>query len=238
MPAGVGTITIVGFGLMALGMPFQALYIATAVVAAISILLYLFTIYPAARAVDSASNSFDLRQFGQDILEIKMWFPKIWLHSLVFIVNMMCLAMFNPGCTLYAYQERVTYRLFGFTLSHDWFMLLYNLGSFLGDFISRRVMNRLRIVNPIWFFVLLCVSLSLNLVLIPEIAPLAAFGFSWANGGMYCQSTKLIGTVFIDEYHLTATSTWLFLGDVGSTLGSNLIQPVRPSLADLKSKMF
>jgi hypothetical protein len=220
---------------MAVGVPYWSFYIMTVILCVISIVLYLLTFYS---EVDSFSNSFDLRQFGQDLCDIKIWFPKIWLHSLVFIVNMMCLSMFNPGCTLYAYQSRVTYRIFGFATSHDVFILTYNVGSFLGDFLSRRVMNTRRIISPIWFFLMLCIALSLNIVLIPEIAPFAAFGFSWANGGLYCQSTKLIGELFTGEYHLTATSTWLLLGDVGSTLGSNLIQFVRGNIADLKSRMY
>jgi hypothetical protein len=238
MPAGVATITIIGFGLMALGMPFQYLYIITAVLSALAIVTYLFTIYPVAQAADKDGDNFDLQQFWLDLREFRQWFPKIWLYSLVFIVNMTCLAMFNPGCTLYSYQSRVTYRLFGFTLTHDWFMMLYNIGSFLGDFVSRRVMNRLSLLNPLFYFLLLCVALALNLSLIPEIAPFAAFAFSWSNGALYCQSTKLIGRLFTTEYHLTATSTWLFLGDVGSTVGSNLVQPVRPWIAVLKSEMF
>jgi MFS family permease len=237
MPAGVATITILGFGLMAGGMPFQYLYILTAVISALAIIVYLFTIYPVAKSADMMGDSFDLKKFWWDLREIRQWFPKIWLYSLVFIVNMTCLSMFNPGCTLYSYQTRVTYRLFGFTLSHDWFMMLYNIGSFFGDFVSRRVMNRKALVNPFFYFLLLCVALALNLSLIPEIAPFAAFGFSWANGALYCQSTKLIGRLFTTQYHLTATSTWLFLGDVGSTVGANLVQPVRPAITVMKAEM-
>ena len=238
MPSGVATITILGFGLKALGVPFWALYIATAVIAVLSIVLYLFTVYPASKEADKFASSFDLRQFGSDLKEIKNWFPKIWLHSIVFIVNMVCLAMFNPGCVLYAYHSRVTYNMFGFTISQDWFMFIYNTAGFCGDFFSRRVMNKKKIINPIWYFFLLVFAFALNIVLIPEIAPFAAFGFNWANGGLYCQSTKLIGQLFTDRYHLTATSVWLFLGDCGSTSGSNLIQPVRAHIAELKSKMF
>jgi hypothetical protein len=181
---------------------------------------------------------FDLRQFIKDLKEIRKWFPKIFLHSIVFLLNMLCLSLFNPGAVLYAYSTRVTYRLFGFTTSHDVFILTYNLGSFIGDFVSRHVMVKHRIVSPIWFFLLLVMGFGLVISFIPEIAPLAAFGFSWANGGLYSQTTKLIGDLFIMEYHLTVTSTWLFLGDVGSTLGSLIIQFVRPAIAGLKAEMY
>ena len=151
---------------------------------------------------------------------------------------MICLALFNPGCTLYVYQKRVTFRLLGFTINHDWFIFFYNIGSFLGDFLSRRIMDKKKILNPIYFFLLLCFGFIINVSLIPEIAPFAAFAFSWANGGLYTQSTKLIGDLFKEKYHLTSTSSWLFIGDVGSTSGANLVQFLRPQMAKIKSLMY
>jgi hypothetical protein len=238
MPCGVASITILGFLLMAVGVPYYAMYIATAVIAFLAIVVYLPTVYRAAGEFELCGDTFDLRQFIADLKCIKKWFPTIWLHSLVFIVNMLCLSLFNPGATLYAYSKRVTYRLFGFTVDYNVFMLTYNIGSFLGDLISRPVMGKRRLISPLWFFLLLVLSLGLVLALIPEIAPLAAFGFSWANGGLYSQTTKLIGDAFTGEYHLTAMSTWLFLGDLGSTTGSLVIQHVRPGIAQLKSDMY
>ncbi|OHS98779.1 major facilitator superfamily transporter [Tritrichomonas foetus] len=241
MPSGVACITIVSFVLMAIGIPFQAFYIVTAVLSVISMITYLFTIYPANKKFESSAphqTKFDFKSFLNDLKEIKTWFPKIWKHAFVFLINMICISMFNPGCTLYAYQNRVTFRLLNVIVKHELFMFLYNLGGFIGDFFSRKVMNKKRIVSPILFFVLHLFGITINLSLIPEIAPFAAFMFMWANGGLYVQSTKLISELFKENYHLTATSTWLFIGDVGSTSGSNLIQPIRPYIDLLKSSMF
>ena len=238
MPVGVATISILAFALMALGVPFQWFYIITAICLALSIVIYLFTIYPVADSNSSLKKNFNLKDFGNDLCEIGEWFPKIWWHSSVFLVNMVCLALFNPGCTLYVYQSRVTFRLFGITMNHDWFLFMYNIGSFLGDFVSRRVMDKKIIINPIYYFLLLCFAFCINVSLIPEIAPFAAFGFSWANGGLYSQSTKFIGEIFKEKYHLTATSSWLFIGDVGSTSGANLVQFLRPIMASIKAIMY
>jgi MFS family permease len=238
MPSGVATITTIGFALMAAGMAYYVMYIATAVLAAVAIVVYLLTLYRAAKEAEPRGDHFNFTQFVIDLKQIKKWFPKIWLHSAVFIVNMACLALFNPGCTLYAYSTRVTYRLFKFTTSHNIFMLIYNLGSFFGDFLSRRVMVKHALVSPLWFFLLLVLSFAIVISLIPEIAPLASFGFSWANRGLYAQTTRLIGDLFTWQYHLTAMSTWLFIGDVGSTVGSLLIQAVRPGIANLKAGMY
>ena len=240
MPAGVATITLLGFFLMAIGVPFQVFYIVTACCAFIGILIYLFTIYPASKVSEGVhhSSKFNLKEFLNDIKEIKHWFPKIALHSLCFLFNTMCMALFNPGCTLYAYKNRVTFRLINFTISHEWFMFLYNTGGFLGDFISRKVMNKKRLINPFLFLCLIFFGLAINLSLIPEIAPIASFLFMWANGGIYCQTTKMIGDLFKDKYHLTATSTWLFIGDAGSTTGSNFVQLILPLIEEMKTVMF
>ena len=238
MPCGVACISLVAFALMGFGCPFQIFYIITAALLGVAIAIYFFTVFPEANRVQTKESNFNIKDFWEDCKEICEWFPKIAFVSAVFLVNMMCLSLFNPGCTLYTYQERVTFRLFHFTLSHDTFIMIYNLGSFLGDFVSRKVMDKKRIINPIWYFLLLVFAFCINVTLIPEIAPFAAFGFSWANGGLYVQSTKFIGQLFQDKYHLTATSTWLFIGDAGSTLGSNLVQPMRPIMAALKKKMF
>ena len=238
MPAGVATITLLGFFLMAIGVPFQVFYIVTACCAFIGILIYLFTIYPAAKHIEEETSKFDLVEFGHDLLEIKNWFPKIWVHCIIFLINMMCLAMFNPGCILYAYSSRVNFKLFGFTLSHDWFIFIYNCGGFLGDFISRRVMDKKKIIHPIFYFFLILFTIAINFSLIPEIAPVAAFLFNWANGGLYCQTSKLINQLFQDKYNLTSTSTWLFIGDCGSFTGSSIIQYIRPYIDTLKSIMY
>ena len=240
MPTGVACITIVSFCLMAFGIPFQAFYIITTLLSLFSLFTYLFTIYPASKVSEGVhhSSKFNLKEFLNDIKEIKHWFPKIALHSLCFLFNTMCMALFNPGCTLYAYKNRVTFRLINFTISHEWFMFLYNTGGFLGDFISRKVMNKKRLINPFLFLCLIFFGLAINLSLIPEIAPIASFLFMWANGGIYCQTTKMIGDLFKDKYHLTATSTWLFIGDAGSTTGSNFVQLILPLIEEMKTVMF
>lgn len=238
MPLGVALITLLGFGLMAVGVPFYAFYLFTVCIAIIGIIIYICTIYPQALLADEHGSKFDLKQFGRDFLKVKDWFPKIWLHSLIFLTNMVCLAMFNPGCTLYAYNFRVNFKLFGFSMPNDWFIFLYNTGAFIGDFVSRRVMEKKKIINPLFYFLLLIFGIAINLSLIPEIAVFAAFFLMWANGGLYVQSTKKIGELFKVDYHLTATSTWLFIGDAGSTTGSNLIQFIIPYIAYLKKIMY
>ena len=178
-------------------------------------------------------------KFCHDLKEISEWFPKIGFHCICFIFNNICISLFNPGCTLFAYSNRVTLRLFGTaTIVNEIFIFFFNIGSFLGDFFSRKIMNQKRIINPIFFSIMSFLGAVMNLSLIPEIAPLAAFLLMWANGGIYSQTSMLIGQLFHEKYHLTATSSWLFLGDFGSMIGSNLIQPILPYISLVKSKMY
>lgn len=243
MPTGCACITILAFCLMTFGVPYQTFYVITIVICLMSITLYLFTIYPASKAIEVKTENhqekFDLSSFCHDLKEIREWFPKIGFHCICFIFNNIFISLFNPGCTLFAYSNRVTLRLIGnVTIMNEIFIFIFNIGSFLGDFFSRKVMNQKRIINPIFFFIMSFLGAILNLSLIPEVAPLAAFLLMWANGGIYSQISKLIGQLFHEKYHLTATSSWLFLGDFGSMIGSNLIQPILPFISSMKSKMY
>lgn len=235
MPFGISLVTIGSFGLMALGVPYQFFYIFTACMLGVAIVLYIFTIY---RYSANQTSNFDLRVFWGELKRIREWFPKIWVQSLIFVIDMFCLGLFNPGITLFMYESRVTYRLFGFTVDRNWFVFVYNVGGFLGDFLARRVMDKRKILNPVWFLVMLVIAVTINLCLVPEVSVVASFFFMWANGSLYCQTTKKIGEEFVDEFHLTATSVWLFIGDAGSTTGSNFIQLLRPAVASLKKRMF
>jgi MFS family permease len=235
MPSGVASITIFGFALIGLGLPYQFFYATVALATAVAVIVYLRTIYPIAM---SESETFDLKQFCVDLFEIKHWFPGIWRHAVAFAIEMLFFGLFGPGCTLYVYQRRVSYRLFGVTIGHSWFMFFYNCGTFLGDFISRRVMDQKTVVHPALHIGVAMFAFALNIALIPEIAPLAAFGFSWTNGTLYTQSTRLIGELFPERYHLTATSIWLFMGDLGATARSNLVQVLVPVIVALKAVMY
>lgn len=235
MPSGVALITIGGFCAIASGIPFQVCYIVTVFATIIGLILYLATIY---RQGGNCTSDSSLVLFCRDLRQICAWFPKIWLHCLVFICDMACIALFNPGCTLYVYGDRIRCHLLGVTIGHGWFFLIYNFAGFVGDYLSRKVMNEKALICPLWFLMLLVFGVALNLALIPEIAPLAAFLIMWANGGLYVQSTKLFQREFVHAFHLTATSLWLFLGDCGSTIGSNMVQIMRKELSSLKSQMY
>jgi hypothetical protein len=238
MPCGAALVTILGFSLMAVGVPIFAFYASAAVSTALALICYLFTLYRAARRFDPMGDSFSIRQFLFEMKAIKEWFRTVWFYGWIFAIDMFCMSFFSPGLTLYEYRTRVNFHLFGVSIQHDWFMVLYNSGTFLGDVIARKVMSGRSFLHPIWYGIFLAVAVGLNLSLIPEIAPIAAFCFSWTNGSIFGQSTKFLGNMFFGQYHLTAISTWLFLGDVGSVVASNLVHPTRPGIVAMKQGMY
>jgi hypothetical protein len=46
---------------------------------------------------------------------------------------------------------------------------------------------------------------------------------AFANGAIYAQSARHIDQVVDDEFNLIALSFWLFVGDIGSVIGSNVL---------------
>lgn len=49
----------------------------------------------------------------------------------------------------------------------------------------------------------------------------------WANGAIYATTTRHVDNTVSDAHHLIAMSCWLFIGDLGSVTGSNLISYVK-----------
>jgi predicted membrane protein len=54
-------------------------------------------------------------------------------------------------------------------------------------------------------------------------SPLCAFGIAFANGAIYAQSARYIDKNVPIAYNLVSLSVWLFVGDIGSVIGSNVL---------------
>ena len=101
--------------------------------------------------------------------------------------------------------------------------------------------------NPFLFLLLSLVGIACGLCNIVYIIPFCGFLVAFCNGAVYSQvclrstivfsgfrltkqnkkqSARLIDQKVPSEFALTATSIWLFVGDVGSVTGSNLISEV------------
>ena len=104
---------------------------------------------------------------------------------------------------------------------HDAFFAVYNMFTFFGDTLSRQVVYRLPLINPLCYLILSAVGAGTCLAKIPIIAPIGIFLVFFANGAIYGTSTKKIDSHVDRRANLTALSIWLFVGDIGSVVGSN-----------------
>lgn len=94
--------------------------------------------------------------------------------------------------------------------------------TFFGDTLSRQLVYRAsRLYHPFWFLLLSVLGAFICLLKLPIVAPIGIFLVFFANGGIYATSSKHIDSHVDRKINLTALSIWLFIGDIGSVLGSN-----------------
>jgi hypothetical protein len=112
---------------------------------------------------------------------------------------------------------------------HDAYFAVYNCFTFFGDTLSRQLVYRAaRLYHPCVYLAFSAVGAALCLIHIPLVAPLGIFCIFFANGAVYATSTKHIDTNIDRRVGLTALSVWLFIGDIGSVLGSNTWEYIAP----------
>eukprot|EP00792_Barthelona_sp_PAP020_P009603 TRINITY_DN3310_c0_g2_i2.p1 TRINITY_DN3310_c0_g2~~TRINITY_DN3310_c0_g2_i2.p1 ORF type:complete len:419 (+),score=78.35 TRINITY_DN3310_c0_g2_i2:37-1257(+) len=162
--------------------------------------------------------------------EIKDWIGPVLPYAVAMMFNMFCVSFFSPGIVLYIFGDRpvlLDYGVFSFTLSHNAFVAIYNILFFLGDFCSRRVFFDLGRHSPFIHLIISAFGIICGLSQFGAITLFCAFAVAWANGTIYCQSTREIDEKVHSKYNLIATSMFFFIGDCGSVVGSNLIQIVK-----------
>lgn len=178
-------------------------------------------------------KSLSIGQFIQDLREWRMWMPPIPFHIVAMFFNMFCVACAIPlALYLYAGAEvkEVHYKPFGY-ISRDYFMIIFNFCFSLADLVSRKVlypgnMCRLPKLHPLFFLIFSGSGFALVMSRMPVLAPLGGFLIAWGNGSLYAQTSFHVDDVIDRKYNLTALSVWLFLGDLGSVIGTLIIKPL------------
>ena len=117
-------------------------------------------------------------------------------------------------------------------VNHNAFFCVYNLCTFFGETISRKlayVDKKER--SPFLFLLFSLAGVGLNvagaLFSFGIICPIAGLFVFLANGSIYNRTTKFVDNHIDPIFNLTALSAWLFVGDLGSVLGSNMTPYVR-----------
>lgn len=118
---------------------------------------------------------------------------------------------------------------------HDYFMVIFNLCFSLGDMSSRKLLfpgTRLPCLNgaavpsvhPAWFPLLFsCSGFAMIMSRFAPLVPLGGFLIAFGNGSLYGQTCWFVEHTLPACYELVALSIWLFVGDWGSVIGTNLV---------------
>lgn len=230
MPVGFGVILLLGFFLTAVGTPPVAVYAGVLASLVAGAATFAVVIPPA----PEHAHTGNVRAFASNAALAREWLPSIWLHSLALMVDMFMVALWS-GLFLYLLNGKEV-PLFGpdssVTVPHDWFFVVYNCGSMLGDNAGRKLAYRwrrpgARQINPLLFLGLTLVGAAILLSLYAVLAPIGIFLVFATNGLVYGTSSKHIDLVVSRRFQLIALSVWLMVGDAGSVAGSNLIPHVR-----------
>eukprot|EP01114_Cavostelium_apophysatum_P015576 TRINITY_DN426_c0_g1_i1.p1 TRINITY_DN426_c0_g1~~TRINITY_DN426_c0_g1_i1.p1 ORF type:complete len:430 (-),score=85.90 TRINITY_DN426_c0_g1_i1:322-1611(-) len=231
IPTGILTITVGAFAILQLsGISAGWIYFSVMILLVLGMLLFIWRFY---RLPSANENYLTFPQFLHQLLAFRHWLPKIAFHSGAYLLDMFALSMFSPGVMLYVYSKVVPFPMFHSSLPANWFFVIYDACFFLGDSLSRRIFYRTRIVVP--FIFLLCTIAGIGCVLstVSLLIPLTGFLIAFGNGSIYAQANRVIDSTVDEKYNLIAFSFWLFLGDIGSVIGSNTISYVYPQIQHL-----
>jgi len=169
-------------------------------------------------------SSFSIMDFFRSFLAWKEWIWTIKYNCAAMTIDMFCVSLFSPGVILYIYDGPcIEFTITGFIMNSFWFVAIYNSFFFLGDTLSRKIFYLVKLINPFYFLLFSLGGIFMGLIDITILVPLTALGVSFANGSLYTQTNRLIDKEVPEKYNLVALSFWLFVGDIGSVLGSNTI---------------
>lgn len=224
LPLGFSAVLVGGFILTALGVPVFVIYLLVLAMLVVGASVFFVSI----PAYTIEHNTASFADFAQNVREWRHWLPRIWKHSLALMLDMFCVSLFS-GIMLYIFNAKKV-PLVGFDralVPQRWFFVVHNLFTLVGDSTSRRLAYRLKPRNPFIFLVLSVLGAALCLSRVALVAPLGIFFVFFANGSVYATATRHIDVHVEGKYNLIALSTWLFVGDLGSVAGSNLLQHIR-----------
>eukprot|EP01119_Soliformovum_irregulare_P020832 TRINITY_DN6809_c0_g2_i1.p1 TRINITY_DN6809_c0_g2~~TRINITY_DN6809_c0_g2_i1.p1 ORF type:complete len:424 (+),score=83.09 TRINITY_DN6809_c0_g2_i1:347-1618(+) len=222
MPTGIILITVGGFALLETGLNAGWIYLGTLIGCLMGMGVFLLRIYRCA----GTGNAISLKDFFLQISHWRIWLPVIKWHSLALMLDMFWVSMFSPGVILYIYQTEKVVSFGNLHIRNDWMFAIYDAFFFLGDTLSRKLLYNFRTIFPLFFLVLSFAGAAAGLSHVIWLIFICPLFVAFANGAIYSQANRHIDTHVDKRYSLVAFSFWLFLGDVGSVVGSNLIQYV------------
>jgi len=220
IPTGILSITVGGFFMLQLGVHPGFIYVGVLCYLVLGLIIYLARIY----RMPIINNTISISEFFQQLREWRQWLPKIGMHSIALLVDMFCVSMFSPGMMLYIYDSKyVAFPWFHGRLPTDWLFVIYDAAFFIGDSLSRKIFFQVKIIFPLLFWIIGAAGVACAVSNVSFLVPFCALFVSFCNGSIYAQANRKIDSTIDKKYSLIAFSFWLFIGDIGSVIGSNLI---------------
>ncbi|CAE7869058.1 unnamed protein product [Symbiodinium sp. KB8] len=233
IPLGINSILIGGFYLM--GPPLKVSVTAVfAAVAALNLMGMLIFALRIPRAAHETGGECGASEIVADCKGCRQWLPRVWHYPLAFAVDTFTLAGFSPGLSLYLYDQEVVQLTESFAMATKTFFAFYNTANMLGGLCGRWLSYRIRPRHPAVYVGFSTAGVLLLLSLRPVLAPSGAFLVMLGDGLIYGTISRYVDSAIPEEFNLIAISYWLFIGDIGSLVGSNLICYLRdiPSVQD------
>merc|ERR1712217_88880 len=166
----------------------------------------------------------------QQLLAVKQWrkwIPKFWHYPLAFTLDMFSLSAFSPGVALFIYDQKTVTLISGLAIQTASFFAIFNCFTAAGGIMGRWISYYLKPRHPIFYTVFSATGVALILSKIPIVAPLGGFCITFGDGLIYGSISRHIDGVVPKQFNLIAISFWLFVGDIGSVVGSNLLSFIR-----------
>lgn len=224
IPVGITTVLVGGF--FAMGPPLSVsatgIYVAVAVGIGLGMLIFAVCIPHI-----NATSQPGLRQFIAEARQWREWLPLIWHLPVATAIDMFTLSAFSPGLALYIWDQKTVEVMPGFVVPTHTFFAIYNTCNMFGGITGRVLSYKLKPRHPVLYSLFNLFGAFLILQKIPILAPLSTFIVMMGDGLIYGSITRRIDATVPKEFNLIALSFWLFVGDFGSVLGSNLISYMR-----------
>jgi len=231
IPVGISCVLIGGFFAMGppLHLPPSGIFLTIAVLLCIGMAVMAFRI-PDRQMLTPFSprgGEAGMAKLAADTLQVRCWLPEVWHCSLAMMVNMCCLAAFNPGVILYVYDQEIVNLSAALRIPTDHFFAAFNTFGLWGGLTGRYLSYRLCLRHPLIYCGFSVAGISLILQWEPLLAPVGIFLVTLGDGLIYGSISRRVDERVPKQFNLIAITVWLLFGDLGSILGQNLIMPIR-----------
>lgn len=230
MPVGFSTILIGGFVLSALNVPPISIYIGVLVFIVLGIIVFRIFI----PVCQIQNNCLTIVEFIQQLREFKLWFSNIWINSVSLLLDMFCVGTFT-SLMLYVF-DGTNVPLFmqnEITMDKNWYFVVFNSCSMFGDISGRTlayvVGKKIKLLGqyPFLWLVFSAIGIAGCLTKTGILSWFGIYLIMHANGFIYASTTRHIDENIVNKYNLISLSVWLFVGDIGSVVGSNVIEMIK-----------